>query len=316
MKNQEPNLSGEFQRLYCDAAVFEGFSAWHPISFTRVLPFQAQDSVVDDARLLAAEAALLAAPAAATRQAVVEALGAGGLLSAEDLANLLPVVDVFDADFFELIGDVYVTAGMHVCALRWYREYIADLEANHPGTLCQGADVYASVGYCLYSLGLYAEAVAWSKSCLGPQFIAAMVSRALIAYEAQSREGDLVAIERSGNRTRYTASADDRARAASEASPRLMEALQSFKPVQETCVDWVDARAPLPQIGPEDYPFQLERDNGPMPRHRLNLIFSLCGQADELAALGYAADAKYLLCEAKLLEPRADFIQEKLELIG
>jgi hypothetical protein len=32
-------LSDGFQRLYCDATVFDGFSAFHPISFSRVLPF-------------------------------------------------------------------------------------------------------------------------------------------------------------------------------------------------------------------------------------------------------------------------------------
>ncbi len=75
MKDDPPVLSEEFQRLYCDAAVFEEFSAWHPIRFTRVLPFQAGDPVVNDARLRAAEAAHLSQPSAASRLAVVEAFG-------------------------------------------------------------------------------------------------------------------------------------------------------------------------------------------------------------------------------------------------
>ena len=88
MKTEMRNLSHEFQRLYCDAAVFEGFSAVHPISFSRVLPFQADDPVVDDPRLLAAEMTHLASPNEETRIGVVEAFGQCGLLSAEDVANL------------------------------------------------------------------------------------------------------------------------------------------------------------------------------------------------------------------------------------
>lgn len=57
MKTEIPTFSGGFEQLYCDAAVFDPFSALHPISFRRVLPFQAGDPVVDDQCLLGAEQA-------------------------------------------------------------------------------------------------------------------------------------------------------------------------------------------------------------------------------------------------------------------
>jgi hypothetical protein len=206
MKTETPVLSEDFQRLYCDATVFADFSAWHPIRFTRVLPFQAADPVEDDSRLLAAEAVHRAQPNAATRLAVVEAFGQRGLLPTEDVASLKPVVGDFDAEFFELMGEVYANAGMFICALRWHREYLADLEAQPPGTRSDHEDVYASVGYCLYSLGLFAEAIAWTKSCIGPDLIEVTVGSALTDYQAQLLGGRLLATERATNRTRYTAS--------------------------------------------------------------------------------------------------------------
>ena len=60
MNTETPHFSDGFQRLYCDATVFEGFSALHPISIRRVLPFQAQDRVADDARVIEVETAHLA----------------------------------------------------------------------------------------------------------------------------------------------------------------------------------------------------------------------------------------------------------------
>ena len=67
------HLSSGFQRLYCDATVFDAFSTFHPISFARVLPFQSQDPVVDDERLIGAEEAHLADRNDMTRREVVEA---------------------------------------------------------------------------------------------------------------------------------------------------------------------------------------------------------------------------------------------------
>src|ERR1039457_179852 len=132
MNTEILQLSDGFQRLYCDATVFEGFSALHPISFSRVLPFQAQDPVVDDARLIAAEEAHLASRNDQTRRGVVEAYSQCGLLPAADADNLKSVIDYFGADFFELMGLVYANAGMFICALRWYRELIAELETQNP----------------------------------------------------------------------------------------------------------------------------------------------------------------------------------------
>ncbi len=191
MTAKRPVLSENFQRLYCDARAFEGFSALHPVDFTRVLPFQAEDPVVDDSRLLAAEAAHLSDPKEMTRLAVVDAFARCNLLSASDAANLKPVLDYYDADFFELMGEVYANAGMFICALRWHRELIAVLEAQRPDLASDRESVYAGVGYCLYSLGLYPEAISWSKSCIGPSQTADTVNRALLNYEAQSQGGSI-----------------------------------------------------------------------------------------------------------------------------
>lgn len=318
MNTEPPVLSEAFQRLYCDATVFENFSAWHPVSFRRVLPFQAEDPVLDEGRVLSAETTHLANPNLANRLAVVEAYRQCGLLSEEDAANLKPVLDYFDAEycaeFFESMGEIYANAGMFICALRWHRESIAKLESQPPGAVSDGTDVYADVGYCLYSLGLYPEAVVWSKSCIGPGQTADTVSRALINYEAQLQGGCIRAIERATNRTRYTASTFMTDQPA-QVSPRLKLAIQTFAPFQEVYIDWAKSDAPLPEIQPGDYPFQLERDASAMLRHRMNLIFALCGEADELLARGYVPEAKRLLREAALLEPEAGFIQDRLKAI-
>ena len=314
METETPVLSEAFQRLYCDAAVFEGFSASHPIRFNRVLPFQAQDPVLDEHNLLAAEAAHLANPSHANRLAVVEAFGRFGLLSAEDAANLKPVLDFFDGEYefesFELMGEAYANAGMFICALRWYREAIAKLESQY--VVSDRVGVYASVGYCLYALGLFPEAVAWSRSCIGPGQTADTVCRALINYEAQLQGGCVQGIESVGFRPRYTASAFDPAQA-SQLSPRLMLAMNTFAPFREVYLDWISSEAPAPEIRPESYPFQAERDATTLTRHRMNLIFALCGQADELTARGFSGEAKRLLWEAALLEPQANFVQERLK---
>jgi hypothetical protein len=314
MNTEPPGLSEDFQRLYCSAAVFEGFSELHPVNFTRVLPFQAQDPVADDPSLLTAEALHLANRNDTTRLAVVEAFGQCGLLPAADVASLKPVIDYFDADFFELMGEVYANAGMFICALRWHREFIAELEARRSDMASDKEGVYASVGYCLYSLGLYPEAITWSKSCIGPGQTTDTVNRALIGYEAQSQSGSMLAIERASSRTRYTVSAfaPDQA---SELTSRLKLAMNTFAPFQDVHVAWVSSETPAPEILPEGYPFQAERDAGTMTRHRMNLIFALCGQADILIARGYSAEAKRLLFEAALFEPRAEFVINRLKVM-
>ena len=187
MHTDSPQYSESFQRLYGDPAVFASFSPFHPIRFDRVLPFQPEDRVIDDAPVLGAEVAHLAEQNDLTRQQVIEAYAQSGLLPETDAAHVLSVIDFFGPDFYELMGMVYANAGMFICALRWYREYIQFLEV-HPPDANVGAEsesVYPSVGYCLYSLGLFEEAIAWTKSCIGPLALADAVSRNLVEYEAQ-----------------------------------------------------------------------------------------------------------------------------------
>lgn len=314
MNTEPPALSEAFQQLYCDAAVFDAFSAWHPISFRRVLPFQAQDRVVDDPQLLAAEAAHLAGRTDATRRGVVEAFRQCGLLPEEAAASLNPVVDYFGADFFELMGEVYANAGMFICALRWHREFIVELEAQGTQSAADTESVHAGVGYCLYSLGLFEEAIAWSKSCLGPRQMADTICRALIDYEAQLLGGCVRGVERAAGRTRYIVSAFDPAQA-NPLTPRLKLAMKTFAPFQENYIDWISSEGPGPEIQPEGYPFQPERDGSDLTRQRMNLLFATAHRADDLIASGHTAEAKRLLFEAAMLEPRADFIHDRLTLL-
>lgn len=307
-----PVLSDGFQRLYCDATVFEGFSAFHPISFSRVLPFQAGDPVVDDERLIGAEEAHLANRNDMTRREVIEAYSRCGLLSEEDAANLNPVVDYFDADFFELMGEVYANAGMFICALRWYRECIAELEAKGPNPNLEGESICAGVGYCLYALGLFPEAMAWSKSCIGPIPEADTACQALIAYEAQLEGGKILAVERAAGRTRYTVNAFDPAHA-SQSGPRLIAAMKEVAPFEEIYIDWVSSEAPAPEIPPGGYPFKVEVGGGNLQRHKMNLLFATYAQADALIERGYTAEGKRLLLEAAMLEPEAGFIRDRIK---
>jgi tetratricopeptide (TPR) repeat protein len=306
------DLSEDFQRLYCGAALFEAFSALHPINLTRVLPFQAEDPIMDNRALLAAETRHLSNPDEVTRLAVAQAFGQSSLLSASEVASLELVIDPFETDFFEFMGEVYSNAGMFVCALRWYRESIVDLETHRPNMASDSESVYARVGYCLYSLGLYPEAIAWSKSCIGPLQTADTVTRALIHYEARLHGGCVQAIERMSSRTRYTVSTFDPAQTI-QLTPRLKLAIATLAPFHEVYIDWINADAHAPEIQPGDYPFQAERDGGTLTRHRMNLIFALCAQADALTDRGYAAEAKRLLFEAALLEPEAGFVRDRLQ---
>ncbi|MGB7747105.1 MAG: hypothetical protein WBN75_07450 [Verrucomicrobiia bacterium] len=312
MNNETLPLSNGFQRLYCDATVFDAFSALHPISFKRVLPFQSQDPVADDSRLINAEEAHLANRNDDTRRDVVEAYFQCGLLPEADAVNLKSIIDYFGADFFELMGMVYANAGMFICALRWYREFIAELETRSPNSCSDNESVHASVGYCLYALGLFAEAISWTKSCIGPRQTADAVCRTLIGYEAQLAGGMLRGIERSGPRTRYTVSAFDPAHT-QQTTPRLKAAMNAFAPFQEIHIDWASSDAPAPGIQPGGYPFKAELDGGSLTRHKMNLLFATCGQADALIANGYNAEAKRLLFEAAMLEPEAGFVRDRIK---
>ncbi|HWC60148.1 MAG TPA: hypothetical protein VHC44_10690 [Verrucomicrobiae bacterium] len=301
-----------FQALYCNPAVFASFSSFHPISFTRVLPFRADDAVMDNHQLLTAEEAFLAAPSDETRLRVVEAFARCGLLPEEDAANLKPVIDFFGADFFELMGDVYANARMFRCALRWHRELIQHLERNGNAAFrADYEDVYASAGYCLCALGLFEEAIAWSKACIGPRQMADTVSRALIAYEAEPGGGALQMIQRAGPRVRYTVSAFDAA-FTSQSTPRLKAAMKAVAPFHEVYMDWVTPEWKGPEPLPEGYPFQPEFDATTLVRHRMNLIFATCGRADALMAQGFQEEAKRLLNEAAMMEPEAECLKERI----
>ncbi len=311
METEIPLLSSGFKRLYCDTTVFDSFSTFHPISFRRVLPFRSQDPVVDDDRLIYAEDAHLADKNDDTRRGVVDAHFKCGLLEEAQAANLNSVIDFFGADFFELMGLVYANAGMFRCALRWYRELIGELETQSPNSRSDDASVYASVGYCLYSLGLFEEAISWSKSCIGPRQAADAVCQALIAYEAQMADGMIRSIERCGPRTKYIISALAPADP-SQTILRLKAGIKAFAPFQEVWIDWVSHEAPTPEIQPYGYPFKAEFDGGSLPRHKMNLIFATCGEADALIEKGYHLEAKRLLSEAAMLEPNASIVWERL----
>ena len=311
MKTEIPPFSGGFQQLYCDAAVFDPFSALHPISFRRVLPFQAGDPVVDDQRLLDTEQAHLTERNDDTRRAVVDAYFNCGLLEKADADNLKSVIDLFGFDFFELMGLVYANAGMFICALRWYREFVAELESN-PRSGLDNESVYASVGYCLYALGLFPEAISWSKSCIGLRPTADAVCQALINYEVELAGGAIRVVECAASRTRYTVSAFEEARA-SQTTPRLKAAMTAFVPFQEIYIDWVNHDTPAPEIEAEGYPFRVERDASSLPRHKMNLIFATCGQADALVEKGFTIEAKRLLYEAALLEPEASIVRDRIK---
>jgi hypothetical protein len=315
MSSAPPALSNAFQSLYCDPALFASFSTLHPISFARVLPFQPTDPVADDHQLIYAEEAHLAHRSDDTRRRVLDAYLRCGILPQDDAASVSSVIDYFGADFFDLMGLVYANARMFRCALRWYRESIRELEANNPDSASDTESVYASVGYSLYSLGLFEETIAWSKSCIGPRMLADTVSRVLIDYEARLDGGAIKGIERSGPRMRYTVVTFDPEHSIQNI-PRLKTAMTEFAPFQEVYMDWVKTDEPAPELSPTEYPFQPELDGGPLVRHKMNLIFATCGHADALVARGYILEAKRVLNEAAMIEPQAACIQERLKFLS
>lgn len=86
-----------------------------------------------------------------------------------------------------------------------------------------------------------------------------------------------------------------------------------FAPFQEIYIGWVSSDAPAPGIPPGGYPFKAELGGGSLTRHKMNLLFATCGQAEELIAKGYIAEAKRLLFEAAMLEPEADFVRDRIK---
>jgi hypothetical protein len=61
------------------------------------------------------------------------------------------------------------------------------------------------------------------------------------------------------------------------------------------------------------YPFRVERDSSSLPRHKLNLIFATCAQADALVERGLSAEAQRLLYEIALLEPQAGIVRDRIK---
>ncbi len=304
-------LSNDFRRLYCDGVIYDSFSTFHPISFRHVLPFQSWDQVQDDRFLLQAEEAHLVDKSDDARLRVVEEYFRCGLLQEKDAINLKATVDFFDTDFFEMMGLIYANAGMFRCALRWYREVIGHIETQQPNSRSDEESVYASVGYCLYSLGLFEEAISWSKSCIGPRTMADRLCRELIDYELKPAGGEIQRTERSGSRTRYTIIAPEPSNL-SETVSKLKTAMHAIVPFQDVYIDWISHEAPNAEMPPEGYPFKAEFDASCLLRHKLNLIFATCAQADVFIAKGYKPEAKRLLAEAAILEPAADIVWEKL----
>lgn len=310
--NTEPSpLSDEFRRLYCDSTVFDPFSQFLPINFGRVLPFQAGEQIPDDPELLRAEEAHLVDRNDATRRAVVDEYFRCGLLAETEASALRGVVDWFDEDFFELMGQTYANVGMFRCALRWYREALRALELPANGGRCDDSSAYAGVGYCLYSLGLFPEAIAWSKCCLGPLPWADAICQALIAYEVGPDGGTIRAIERAACRIRY-AIATPVTNNVPERVARLKAAMESYAAYSEIYFDWTSVETVATEPLPEGCAFKFELDAGNQPRHRLNLIYATCAYADELVEQGYGNEARRLLQEALLLEPAAEIVRERL----
>jgi tetratricopeptide (TPR) repeat protein len=321
-------FSEAFQRLYCDSTVYDPFSRLHPISFARVLPFQPDDPVLDDPAVLGAEAAHLAGGNELTRGEVIDAYARCGLLSPEGATGVKSVIDFYDgAGFFDLMGLVYANAGMFICALRWYRELIRVLETPRPapGPGINNEDVHASAGYCLYALGLFEEAIAWTKSCAGPRLLADAQCETLLDREAQQAGGRLRAVERASGRARYTLSASDPVQAG-QGTPRLKVALKAFAPWQESYLDWIGTDALLASrlgadaspadSGPLFDPVKIVLEGSDLSRHKLNLLFASYARAEALIEAGDSLQAKQLLIEAALVEPAAVFIQERLKTLA
>jgi hypothetical protein len=93
---------------------------------------------------------------------------------------------------------------------------------------------------------------------------------------------------------------------------RLKIEAKKIAPFQDSYVDWMSNTVPSPPIL-EGYPFFLERGATHFLRHKMNLLFSLCGAADAFIANSNSAEACQLLSEAATLEPNIHFIQERIQ---
>jgi hypothetical protein len=88
--------------------------------------------------------------------------------------------------------------------------------------------------------------------------------------------------------------------------------MKEFAPFQEVYLNWIGKEEPGPEIQPGGYPFMAELDGGSLVRHKMNLLFATCGQADELIEKGYLVEAKRLLSEAAMLEPNTAVVQDRM----
>ena len=118
-------------------------------------------------------------------------------------------------------------------------------------------------------------------------------------------------VERVGPRMRFTVAISDPAQG-EQLAPRIKQAVNWLDPFREVNLAWEHADAAIPECEPDGYPFRLELGTHTLLRHKVNLVFALCAQADALMQQGHSAEAGRLLWEAALLEPQAGFIQARL----
>jgi tetratricopeptide (TPR) repeat protein len=232
-----------------------------------------------------------------------------------DARNLKSIVED-EFDFIEEMGLVYANAGIYRCALRWHHELIAMLESENSSHRSDDCNVYAHVGYCLYSLGLFQEAIAWSRSCIGITPMEEAICHALIDYESQINGGMIRMVERSGSRVRYTVNSTDPIKSC-HINKRLADAFQKYVPfIMLVEVDWINQEADNDKTSPKEFIFKPEYGGGIYQNHKRNLIFSLCALAETLVNNGCINEAKRLLQEAAMLEPEVTFIWERIKNLG
>jgi hypothetical protein len=92
--------------------------------------------------------------------------------------------------------------------------------------------------------------------------------------------------------------------------------MKAFAPFQDVYIDWGSQEMKAPEIQAHGYPFRVEIDAGSLVRHKMNLIFASCRQADGLIEKGFNAEARRVLCEAATAEPEAEMIGERLKALA
>lgn len=311
----QPLFSPDFTQIYCDDKSFRSFSYLHPINLGGVLPFKKKDRILDEPSVVRAEVDLLENPSNDTRAKVISAYTSENFLDDATAKGLLEFIDFFDTDFYELIGELYSNAGMFRCALRWYHEYIRQTETTE-NTASDLDAAYASVGYCLYSLGLYSECIAWTKSCMGAWPFFDSIAKAVLRTHFGIREKVEVKTERAWNSTLWTVRGrfkPSELERFSVRAERIAEFLQTVIPRHRVRVN-VEDNYPGPFTSESHgYPFNPHFDGNPSSRHKMNFLISSFSFAEVLVANGQTAEATGLLREALEIEPEAVFVRKKLE---